>query len=68
MERVKIENQKVRQNGEFLHTSRLALENLSKTHGMRWIPFAFTNTKRGKSVFWVLATRVSTTYTDSILR
>ncbi|PML77535.1 hypothetical protein BCT69_18875 [Enterovibrio norvegicus] len=38
----------MRQNGGFLHTSRLALGNLWKTLDVRVSGFAFANKERGK--------------------
>lgn len=49
MECVKTENQKVRQNGVFLHTSRLALENLSETRGISLISCAVASKEWGRN-------------------
>lgn len=47
---IKSEKEKLRQDGVFLRTSRLALEILWKTLGMGGIPLAFSSKKRGINV------------------
>ncbi len=49
MGRIKKENDKLRQNGGFLHTSRLTLEILWKVLEMKLMEFSFASTKRGTS-------------------